>query len=248
MDPPAQKEPVSIKRISPSQLKQIKQNWQKSLVLKNENARQDKAAPKDAKYYSDRNTRVEKETRARKSQALPQKGESTPKSLDLSKFGLNLTEGIKISKKSVQQKIDQALSPNALPLGAENLLNTEKSIYYSYYSRLYEAIAPIWQSKIKEIIRAQKFVPAIYVTKADIVFNKKGQVTDIIFKKKSGVPQFDQVVVDSWKKVSRVMNPPKSLLSEDGKVTTSWTFNVNLQDTGPFFELKYPKQIPTKAP
>ena len=38
---------------------------------------------------------------------------------------------------------DQAIMDRTLPEGSENLLKAQESVFYSFYSRLYEAIAPI---------------------------------------------------------------------------------------------------------
>jgi protein TonB len=46
----------------------------------------------------------------------------------------------------------------------------------------------------------------------------------------SGVPEFDQAVQDSWRRIGRFPNPPSGLL-KNGEVHTGWTFSVQLDQS-----------------
>ena len=67
---------VEIQQVDPRKLDAIKNQWkQRRLLLdKNPSQSKDKNAPKDARYMSDRNIRVEKEQRARDTQVMPAPG------------------------------------------------------------------------------------------------------------------------------------------------------------------------------
>src|SRR4051794_24919909 len=66
--------PVEVHTISPEKLEAVRRQWrEKSLLLdqKKKPSENPSEAPKDARYFSDRNIRVEKEQRARESAVVP---------------------------------------------------------------------------------------------------------------------------------------------------------------------------------
>lgn len=127
-----------------------------------------------------------------------------------------------------QRGADQAIHDRRLPVGNENLLNTEESVYYAFYSRLYEAIGPIWQSRIREVPYMRRVQLGEYTTNVDVVFDREGNLIEIRYLKSSGIREFDQAVETSWRKISRFPNPPKGLLNELGHVHTGWNFTVQV--------------------
>jgi hypothetical protein len=123
---------------------------------------------------------------------------------------------------------DQAILERDLPQGSENLLNAQESIYYSFYSRLYEAIGPVWQSRIRAIPHSQRINPGDYSTVVDVIFDQNGNLIGIEHSHDSGVPEFDRAVDLSWKRIGRFPNPPRGLLDQNGHVHTGWTFTVQV--------------------
>lgn len=251
---------VEVQSIDPAKLDAIRKHWkqvEKGLILnKDPNQVKSKEKPKDAKYISDRNRIVDKETRARDTDVLPKPGstaatesenrpsEKTPHTRqknrvkNLGALGVPFHIGEKpISEAKAQaaqnparsqRGADQSIRDRNLPIGNENLLNTEESIYYAFYSRLYEAIGPIWQSRIREVPYTRRVQLGEYTTQVDVVFDREGNLIAIHYIKSSGVPEFDQAVEKSWRKISRFPNPPKGLLNEQGQVHTGWNFTVQV--------------------
>ena len=131
---------------------------------------------------------------------------------------------------------DQAIVDQNLPLGGENLLNTQESVYYSFYSRLYESVGPLWQSKIRAVPYHRKVPPGEYTTVVDVVFDRAGYLIAIKRLQSSGIEDFDQVAENSWKKIGRFPNPPTGLLNAEGEVHTGWSFTVRVEDG---FRLQY---------
>ena len=129
---------------------------------------------------------------------------------------------------------DQAIVDKNLPLGSENMLSTEESIYYSFYSRLYEAIAPIWQSEIRQVPWHRNVTSGNYVTTADVILDADGNLVGIDLTHNSGIPDFDQAVNTAWHKIGRFPNPPKALLDPHGQVHTGWTFTVDVGENSGF--------------
>lgn len=254
---------VEVQPIDPAKLDAIRKHWkqvEKGLIL-NKDPSKNKSAdkPKDAKYISDRNRIVEKETRARDTDVIPKSSpnsgpadtkdsenraaeKQTPRTSqknrvkNLGALGVPYhldekpisKEEEKSTASSSRRGADQAIHDRSLPIGNENLLNTEESIYYAFYSRLYEAIGPIWQSRIREVPYTRRVQLGEYTTHVDVVFDRDGNLIGIRYIQSSGVHEFDQAVESSWRKISRFPNPPKGLLNEQGQVHTGWNFTVHV--------------------
>lgn len=128
---------------------------------------------------------------------------------------------------------DQAILDRELPQGSENMLNAEESVFYSFYSRMYEAIAPIWQSRIREVAQSQRLAAGDYTTVVDVVLDRNGNLLGVHRVRSSGVEAFDRAVDNALGRTGHFPNPPKELLNESGEVHTGWTFTVSLaQGTG----------------
>ena len=253
---------VEVTQIDPSQLESLKRQWkEKALLLsKNPEAPKDTTPPpENARYSSDRNRTVERETRAEQTDVLPQPGrpgapgtQDTPeaerpsrKLPPLSQLGVALPgskadqarEARKKPEKrggpSGQAAADQAIPDRNLPLGGENLLNTEESRFHSYYSRLYEAVAPIWKSYVQEVPQRQALRKGDYITSAEVFFDREGNLAEVVIIESSGIPEFDQAVRASWSRVKRAPNPPKDLLGPRGRIRTGWTFTVQIGTGAP---------------
>ncbi|MEK6704488.1 MAG: TonB C-terminal domain-containing protein [Bdellovibrionota bacterium] len=223
----------------------IKQRW-KQLVLSKDKTPSEQTAPKDAKYMSDKNRSVEKEQRARNTSILPgsttqsqpiEKSADRPtKQLNLGKFGipLRMKQVAPYMQYAKGTQGDQYIHAPELPEGGENLLNTQESVYYSFYARMYEAIAPVWQSRVREISYQYRLKSGEYNTVVDIVLDRKGNVTAIRLLESSGVYELDYAVENSWFKIARFPNPPHGLLDNNDEVHTGWTFRVDIGNNAGF--------------
>ncbi len=134
-----------------------------------------------------------------------------------------------ISQVSMPNGGDQALLDKSLPQGAENVLNSEASVYYSFYSRLYNAIGPIWQSRIHDVVGSRKLSPGDYLTVVSIFLTERGELMRIQYSQSSGVTEFDKVVEESWRRIKNFPNPPRELIDANtGLCRTDWSFNVSI--------------------
>jgi hypothetical protein len=145
--PPTAPPRVELQQIDPSKLEAIRKNWQKEskgLLLDRDPSRpSEKEAPPDARYQSDRNIRVEKETRAANPALVPKPGAATvpkadsksqpPRRKALPKLG-SLGVPLPIPRKPEEsgesgnpgtQGGSQAILDPNVPLGGETLLNAE---------------------------------------------------------------------------------------------------------------------------
>jgi outer membrane biosynthesis protein TonB len=241
---------VDVKPIDPKTLEKIRESWkakEKDLLIGKKDAKNEESAPKDAKYFSDKNTKVEKEQRASvtnvvpKTGGIPQTGATEPEQTKpgtrkskLSDLGvpLNLNKvappKMPRGRQYVPEGGDQSLVDKELPQGSENMLNTEQSVYYSFYSRLYESVGPIWQSNVRRSQPGRKLGPGDYVAIVDVIFDREGNLLKIKYLQSSGISVFDSAVENSWHRISRFPNPPHDLLDKNGQVHTLWNFTVSV--------------------
>lgn len=253
---PSPPPPIEVTSVDPAKLEALKKQWKDRgfLLAKDKNPPKEKQPePKNARYESDRNRTVEKEMRARQTQVVPRNtGENKPKSeahektKALKKIPLaNLSnfQGLPIPGPRPEEKRtdetrngqagpsgDQALRDRTVPEGAENMLSTVESVYYSFYSRIYEQIGPLWQSLLNDRVGRKRPPPGEYVTQAEIIFDADGNFTRAIIRSSSGITSFDDAVPEAWKKIPRFPNPPRSLIQSDGNIHMVWTFAVRVDD------------------
>lgn len=250
---------IEVQNVSPKKLENIRKKWkERSLLLnKNPSLPKEKAAPPNAKFWSDRNTTVEKEQKARRSTVIPQaapkeniqpdsikRQKSAPRSQPLDRLKnlkslgvpLHLDQKPKPNLEKLtdppqiqdEQAADQAILDPQLPEGSENLLSTQESVYYSFYSRLYQTIGPVWQQQVRRSSRKAQVEPGDYPTEVDVVFDQMGNLLEIHQLQGSGSREFDDAVTQAWESIKQFPNPPKGLLNSKGEVHTGWTFNVQV--------------------
>lgn len=261
---------VDIKQVDPRKLEAIRRQWsarEKQLLLdRNRSQPTAKEADPDARYMSDRNIRVEKEQRAKRSVTVPKPGAPGPsgqsmppevaqaprpraqrKLPSLGNLGVPLpnapqkrkpllAEGTDTPKTAPRQSAgqdggEQFIADSDLPQGSENLLNAQESIYYSFYARLYDAIGPVWQSKIRQASRHRQLQPGDYSTQLDVVLDREGNLVAVNQVTPSGVTEFDIAADAAWKSLGRFPNPPAGLLDARGEVHTGWTFTVQVNQS-----------------
>jgi TonB family protein len=195
---------------------------------------------KDADTISSRNRRVKKETLARENTATVPRPEGGGQAPPLSRLGVPLpgVTGKRNAPKASNRRAGPGTGPGArqnllddsLADGAENLLNTRSSRFYSFYSRIYESIGPLWESRARDVPRQNRLAPGDYITKIEVILDERGSLKDLRIFESAGVRAFDQAVLDSWRKLERFPNPPRELLEKDGLLHMGWTFSFRLEN------------------
>lgn len=239
---------IEIQPVDPAKLREIREQWKKKDAEKllinpdKTKAKDDVEAPKDARYFSDRNTRVEKEQRARDHVVTPRPGQPAPpqaeskgKSAPLPSLG-NLGVPLRLDAKPYRPRTESAapqggsqyIDEKNLPIGSENLLNTRESVFYSFYSRLYESIGPLWQSRLHDIAPNVRVAQGEYTTLVDVVMDRSGKLLEVRLVQSSGIRPFDDAVTYAWRKIADFPNPPTGLLDKNGEIHTGWSFTVNV--------------------
>lgn len=236
-------------------------------LLLNPNPSQTKpkeAPPEDARYFSDQNIRARKEQRAKDHSVLPKpgpqgpegpKGENAPSkpAPPLRSLGVPLPaatgDSVPLAKPKESSPprpeggggAQQFIDDKNLPTGAENVLNAQESVFYSFYARLYEAVAPIWRSRAHSAVQSQRIQPGEYSTLIEVVLDERGNLVEVRQIQSSGIPAFDRAAEESWHRIGRFPNPPRDLQDANGLVRTGWTFTIYLGG-GPGIQLLPPER------
>ena len=185
--------------------------------------------PKDSRYFSDRNRSVPDETRSKSASIADLSQLQSPfLRKKLSSSGQGIHENIPFVAQSRPGSEAQRPDDPSLSEGAENLLNTVESIHYSFYSRIYGSLAPVWQSMVRNSRPGRPLSPGSYRVVADLVLDSQGNLIGIEFHERSQVRQFDDAVIASASKVRKFPNPPHDLIAGKSEFRTLWSFTVNV--------------------
>ncbi|RYD66095.1 MAG: hypothetical protein EOP84_31405, partial [Verrucomicrobiaceae bacterium] len=242
----------------------IRKQWKdRALLLNTDPSTKDPnaAAPDEARYDSDRNRKVEKETRARITDVLPKPGapgaagspakpkaapQPQTKPIPLANLSnLHMPGPNQLREKQSPQDDSssadqgqgaqggsaQSLLDPSLAQGDQNVLNTQESKYYSFYSRIYESLAPLWQSRVRTAAINARLSPGEYMTRAEVILDAEGNYQETRIVQSSGVRGIDDAIDQAWKRIPRFPNPPKDLIGPDGLIHMGWTFNLSLDSS-----------------
>lgn len=257
--------PVDLTPVSAESLEKLKQQWkkleQRPMVSVNDDRHVVDKPPPNARYDSDKNRKVERETRARRGDVIARRGghgvpqpevrkQMPPKKMPaLSDLGVGLPKprpqtppASAGSGRGLSN--EQNLADKNLAEGDQNVLNTQESVYYSYYARISEQIGPLWQSIVRQTARMLRLKPGSYVTVAEITLDEDGNFVGIDYKQSSGNPQVDRAVEEAWKKAPRFPNPPQGMRGEDGRVHMVWSHQLDVDES---FGIQYqePERLPS---
>ncbi len=242
---------LSITPINTPKLEALRHEWRKRAFLLSKGPKKKVPAPDFARYFSNQNRVVPKETRARNTDAIPKPGASSkvsnlgmqmlhsttlpdsikPSENNYSKTNKRITQikTNRIQGPSASIGMDQSIIDPTLPEGQQNLLNTRESVHYSFFSRVYLGIVPLWQDRIRSTRINRPLIPKDYIARVKITLDQEGYVKSIDFLNSSGVSEFDQAFTFAWKKLNRFPNPPKELL-KNGKLEMGWTIAVTVRN------------------
>lgn len=123
--------------------------------------------------------------------------------------------------------------PTDVAVGSITALNTDRLTYYSFYSRVNEAIYFRWNSRvrtsldsfdsnyIRNVIRLNR-----WVTQAEILLRPDGRVHKVLIMKESGILRFDLAAVNAFKEAAIFPNPPQEMIQDDGFIHLKYSFTV----------------------
>jgi TonB family protein len=209
--------------------------------------------PKDARFLSERDQTVAKETRARNTGAtqnrvpekfLPQfKPSDSPvepiENEKEQKVAQTDTDGVATPKqKKLRELRKQLFDPGVSSAGevmpgvadgSMTILNTERFVFYSFFSRIEERIRPLWERNLTQAaatIQKPSRSAKTWVTGVEIIIDADGNVLETIVENPSGLAILDSAATQAFREARIFPNPPKGMLKSDGKVHLRISFQV----------------------
>jgi TonB family protein len=206
------------------------------------------SAPEDARFLSDQNRKVDRETQARLT-GLPAPGASSPPgrsraTVRTRKNGYDLTVPENFLKGEVHRPGEgtesgmglggtrlAAIAPsNYLPeiaYGDQTILNTREYAFSSFFVRMKRQMEANWDPI--GAIGHSGYRREEFVTELKIVLKADGYLERLLLLNSSGVDALDREAMKSVRAGAPFLNPPKQLLGPDGRIEIGpWRFIVAL--------------------
>jgi protein TonB len=114
--------------------------------------------------------------------------------------------------------------------GMQTLLSSREFVYYTYYSRIKDAIRQHWEPDVRErvkiIYRQGRTIASAHdrITQVLVTLNSKGELIKVDVLNESGVEQLDSAAVEAFRSAAPFPNPPKGMVEADGTIKIRWDF------------------------
>lgn len=143
---------------------------------------------------------------------------------------------------SEMKRYDDGLSsvgealPRDVKVGSFTALNTDRYLFYTFYARVEELIRYRWESRVQNSINSfnrqtrLQLADRNWVTEAEFILDKKGNLKTAIIMKSSGIKNFDLAAIEAFKDARIFPNPPAEMVKDDGLIHLVFSFTVRFQD------------------
>lgn len=124
-----------------------------------------------------------------------------------------------------------------VPEGDGTFLNTKQFKYATFFYRVRDSVAPVWEDMISREYRRRDPTGSIYgvrdrMTMLTIRLDPDGRLTDVRVARTSGVDFLDDVAVQAFKTAEPFPNPPAGIVDADGSIRFSFGFTVTMRPRG----------------
>lgn len=142
---------------------------------------------------------------------------------------------------NADRKLDRGIStigealPREVEVGSFTALNTDRYLYYSFFSRIEELIRFNWEQMVRQNIdttppdRFKTNVSGVWNTQLEIWLKPNGEFHSAHLLKESGFRGFDQAAIQSFAQARLFPNPPKEMVEEDGLIHLKYYFQVHYE-------------------
>lgn len=133
--------------------------------------------------------------------------------------------------------IGEAL-PSEVSVGSFTALNTDRYLYYSFFSRVEELIRFRWESAVRQTIdytspaRLSQNARGIWVTQLQVLINAQGEIKAVKIMKESGLKGFDQSASQAFVQSRTLPNPPQRARRRGWAHTPRLFFSSSLLSPG----------------
>ncbi len=195
-----------------------------------------------ARFLSAEKQHVRKETQAINSGMTQNRSTSqsspkvSPKIYDPE--GNDIAKNLKTYAQSVENTpstIGETL-PQDVSIGNFTALNTDRYVYYSFYSRIEELVRFRWESRVRQAVDSfdRSYILGVvgrrsWITSVDIWLTRDGRYHSSHILKESGISRFDQAAVMAFKDAGMFPNPPQGIVEADGFIHLKYSFTVSFR-------------------
>jgi TonB family protein len=185
-------------------------------------------------YQAQKETEKKKQSQEKKSEKS--KEQHKWKSYDNSEFLANESNKTKKMNNAETQSSSQEFSTvgeilsDNIKIGDMTALNTDRSLYYSFYSRIEELIRYRWETLIEEALlhvnpARINSAKENWDTRIDIFLNADGSFAKALVLKSSGVNSFDFAASRAFEEAKLFPHPPPEMV-ENGVIRLQYMFRV----------------------
>lgn len=149
---------------------------------------------------------------------------NTNQQLDFSKFG-----SVERGMSTVGEQL-----PEDIKFGDFTALNTDRHLYYSFYSRIEEMVRGRWVNYARAVIYgiengSEKISGrATWTTQLEVILDKDGTFSRAILHSSSGSKSLDSAPVQAFRDAQQFPHPPAEMVKEDGTIHIYYAFSVNM--------------------
>jgi TonB family protein len=125
--------------------------------------------------------------------------------------------------------------PDDVKYGDFTALNTDRHLYYSFYSRMEEAIRHRWVTYVRSIVMGidNSVAPGTpdkenWTTKLEVLLDKNGNFEKAVLHEGSGSRNLDAAPVQAFRDAGQFPHPPQEMVKEDGFIHIYYAFTVNV--------------------
>lgn len=117
-----------------------------------------------------------------------------------------------------------------LDKGPQTTLTTREFLYYTYFKRIKGRIQQHWEPSIKKkitkmVTQGRKLASTQdRRTKLLIVLNNEGNLISVQVVRDSGVQDLDEAAIEAFKAAAPFPNPPTGIVEKDGTIKIRWDF------------------------
>lgn len=116
-------------------------------------------------------------------------------------------------------------------IGAQTLLNTEEYKFYSFYSRIREALSAQWSHRVKRELQqiyasGKPMNGNEQITKVEVKLDTKGKLITAKVLNSSGHSELDRAAFEAFKAAAPFPHPPKDMINGNDQVSIKWDFVV----------------------
>lgn len=122
--------------------------------------------------------------------------------------------------------------PNEVSVGSFTSLNTDRYLFYSFYSRVEELIRFRWESMVKYTMAntsesmLRRNAQNKWTTEIEIWLKPSGEYHSAHLMKGAGLKNLDAAAQTSFQQARLFPNPPKEMVESDGLIHLRYSFTV----------------------